>query len=236
MTEYERLAGASDFYKIDQLDLDRVVLRYRYGVMRPYLTGTTCLELGPADGEMTRLLLDDFGHVTSVDGARELLDMIPEHPRLTKVHSLFETFTPSGRFDTIVMDHVLEHVEAPGDLLRTAAGWLRPGGRMVVGVPNALSVHRLAAVKMGLLSSPYELNGRDLKVGHRRLYDPATFKGEIERAGLRVLHAGGVLLKPLAYDQMEASWTRQMIDAFLELGSEFPSMAAELYAVCAKEP
>jgi 2-polyprenyl-3-methyl-5-hydroxy-6-metoxy-1,4-benzoquinol methylase len=234
VTEYERLAGASDFYKTDQLDVDRIVLAYRYQAIRPYLTGTTCLELGPAEGEMTRLLLSDFGQVTAVDGALELLDMIPEHPRLTKVHSLFETFVPSVLFDTVVMDHVLEHVEGPGDLLRAASGWLRPEGRLIVGVPNALSIHRLAAVKMGLLSSPHDLNERDLRVGHRRVYDPAELKSEIERAGLHMIHSGGVLLKPLAYHQIAASWTRPMIDAFLELGCEFPGIAAELYAVCAR--
>jgi 2-polyprenyl-3-methyl-5-hydroxy-6-metoxy-1,4-benzoquinol methylase len=232
VTELQRLAGASDFYKAEQLDIDRIVLAYRYEAIRPHLTGAACLELGPADGEMTKFLLGDFAQVTAVDGAIELLDMIPDHPRLTKVHSLFETFVPSGLFDTVVMDHVLEHVEGPNDLLRAAAGWLHPDGRLIVGVPNALSIHRLAAVKMGLLASPYELNERDLRVGHRRLYDPAEFKSEIERAGLHIIHSGGVLLKPLAYHQMAASWTRPMIDAFLELGCEFPGLAAELYAVC----
>lgn len=234
MNEYERLADASDFYKSEELELDRIVLAYRYKVIRPHLTGTSCLELGPAEGGMTKFLLDDFDRVTSVDGARELLDLIPDHPRLTKVHSLFETYVPSGRFDAIVMDHVLEHVEHPGELLRTAAGWLSPNGRIAVGVPNALSIHRLAAVKMGLLSSPYELNQRDLRVGHRRVYDPPDFKREIERAGLRVIHSGSVLLKPLAYQQMADSWTRPMIDAFLELGCEFPDIAAELHAVCVR--
>jgi 2-polyprenyl-3-methyl-5-hydroxy-6-metoxy-1,4-benzoquinol methylase len=232
MTEYERLANASRFYQADQLDIDRVVLAYRYEMIRPFFIGPTCLELGPAEGEMTKLLLQNFSHVTAVDGAKELLDMIPEHPRLTKVHNLFETFVPFEPFHTVVMDHVLEHVEDPGDLLRAVSGWLRPNGRLVVGVPNALSIHRRAAVKMGLLSSPYELNERDLRLGHRRVYDPAQFKDEIERSGLHIIHSGGVLLKPLAYYQIAASWNPTMLAAFLELGCEFPDLAAELYAVC----
>lgn len=232
MTEYDRLAAASSFYTTDQLDVDRVVLAYRYEVIRPHLTGTVCLELGPADGQMTKLLLDDFSQVTAVDGAQALLDMIPEHPGLTKVHSLFEGFVPSEPFDTVVMDHVLEHVDDPGNLLRTATGWLGPGGRLAVGVPNALSIHRLAAVKMGLLHSPYELNERDLKLGHRRVYDRPKFHREIEGAGLEIVQSGGVLLKPLANHQIAASWTPAMVRAFLELGGEFPDMAAELYAIC----
>jgi SAM-dependent methyltransferase len=42
---------------------------------------------------------------------------------------------PSGTYDLVVLAHVLEHVAAPLDLVRTARGYLNPGGLMYVEVP-----------------------------------------------------------------------------------------------------
>ena len=67
------------------------------------------------------------------------------------------------------MTYILEHVEKPVALLSRAATWLAPGGRLLVDVPNGLSLHRMVGVKMGLLKEPCELNQRDLDLGHRHL-------------------------------------------------------------------
>lgn len=233
MSEYDRLARTSDWYKSEQLEIDRAVLAYRFQVLRPYLFGDSCLELGPAEGAMTRLLISRFEDLTIVDGALDLLNLIPDDNRVTKVHSLFENFRPRRRFDTVVMDHVLEHVENPDSLLKAVRGWLQPNGRLLVGVPNALSIHRLVGVKMGLIDSPYELNERDLRLGHRRIYDMSRLKLQVDEAGFKVLESGGVLLKPLAYHQLAVVWTPPMLHAFLRLGQEMPDSAAELYVICA---
>lgn len=42
----------------------------------------------------------------------------------------------TGRFDLITVSHVLEHLPAPGEALRTLAGLLGTGGRLVVLWPN----------------------------------------------------------------------------------------------------
>ena len=55
------------------------------------------------------------------------------------------------------MEHILEHVDNPIDIMIRAKEWLSDNGVMILGVPNALSIHRLVAVKMGLLKAPNEL-------------------------------------------------------------------------------
>lgn len=222
----------SSWYLQEQLDFDKRLIGFRYRTLKPYIQGPLGLELGPAEGEMTRFLVEDFEQLVTVDGSRELLAQIPDRPNLRKVHSLFEHYQPEQRFNTIVMEHILEHVDDPVGLLRRAASWLAPGGRILAGVPNGNSIHRLAAVKMGLLQHPCELNERDHTLGHQRVYTSATLRADIEAAGLAVSQSGGVYFKPLSNRQIQDHWSEGMIEGFYELGKDFPEHAAELYMVC----
>lgn len=230
-----RVESLSDWYIQEQLDFDRRLIRYRYQTLKPHLRGPRGLELGPAEGEMTQYLVNDFESLTIVDGSRELLAQIPERDNLSKVWSLFEDYQPERRVDTIIMEHILEHVDEPVALLSRAKYWLEPGGKLLLGVPNGHSIHRLAAVKMGLLSHPCELNQRDHSLGHRRVYTPESFRLDIENAGAQVEKMGGVFFKPLSNGQIEKHWTEEMIQGFFELGLDFPEFAAEIYAVCSVE-
>jgi 2-polyprenyl-3-methyl-5-hydroxy-6-metoxy-1,4-benzoquinol methylase len=232
MDEKKRLERASKFYLQDQLSIDRKLVLRRYRATKSYFRGKSALEMGPAEGLMTEKLLSDFESVTIVEGSRALLGAIPCHPRLRKIHSLFEEFSPQDQFDTIIMDHVLEHVEDPVRLLSLAGSWLVPNGIIIAGVPNANSLHRLAAVKMGLLKSTNQLNDRDISQGHRRVYSVDEFRNDFMSAGLTVIQKlGGVFLKPLSHSQIEETWTDPMIEAFFDLGEEFPDLAADIYIV-----
>ena len=111
--------------------------------------------------------------------------------------------------------HVLEHVQDPVDILRRAGRWLAPGGKILAAVPNALSLHRQAAVLMGLLPKVDALNEMDLRHGHRRVFDPDRFRDIFRQAGLGIEIFGGYWLKPLANSQLENQWTPPMIDACL---------------------
>lgn len=46
--------------------------------------------------------------------------------------------TPLGEFDCIVCSHVLEHLHAPQQVLWRLRACLKPGGRLVVALPNVL--------------------------------------------------------------------------------------------------
>jgi len=56
---------------------------------------------------------------------------------------LEEAGLAGGIADQVTLNHVLEHVEAPGALLKECRRILRPGGRLVIYTPNAESLgHR----------------------------------------------------------------------------------------------
>lgn len=230
--ESNRIERAAEWYAAEQLELDKRLLIRRYAASKPYFVGSSCLELGPAEGLMTARLVSDFSAVTVVDGSAVLLSQIPDRENLIKIHSLFEDFKPAAAFDTVIVDHVLEHVEHPVQLIRSALDWVAPGGRLIVGVPNANSIHRLAAVKLGMLRHQTSLNERDLALGHRRVYTSESLSSDLNSAGAEILHLGGVFLKVLSNRQLQNQWTPELIDAFMDLGTDYPEISAEIFAIC----
>jgi 2-polyprenyl-3-methyl-5-hydroxy-6-metoxy-1,4-benzoquinol methylase len=231
-SENERIESLSDWYLKEQLDFDKRLIRFRYETIKPRLVGPRGLELGPAEGEMTQFLINDFEQLTIVEGAADLLAQIPSENNLVKVHALFEEYQPEHLFNSIILEHILEHVDDPVGLLNRVKTWLSPSGKLFLGVPNGNSIHRLVAVKMGLLNEPCQLNSRDLALGHRRVYTPNTFRTDIENSGLKVVEMGGVYFKPLSNRQIQDHWSEEMIQGFYELGKDFSDHAAEIFAVC----
>src|SRR5262249_46359339 len=152
--------------------------------------------------------LESFERIVVVEGsptyAGKLRRRFADAGERVAVHcALFEEFETDQRFDTIVMAHILEHVDDPVLVMPRAKRWLAQGGRVLMVVRNAQSLHRLVAVKMGLLKRPDEFSERDLMLGHRRVYTPQWFHADIRSAGLEIVAAGGIFLKPLTNKQIE---------------------------------
>jgi len=232
--ELQNVNQLSNWYKDEQLSFDKKLIELRYRAIKSKFTGKVGLELGPAEGVMTQYIINDFEELTVVEASSKLLDSIPNYKNLYKVNSLFEEFSPVKKFDTIIMEHILEHVENPVDLIKRAKDWLSPNGKIFIGVPNGDSLHRLAGVKMGLLADKCSLNDRDRALGHRRVYTKDALKSDIEACELKILEFGGVFIKPVSNKQIDDHWTEEMINAFFELGKDFPELCAELFCVCTK--
>ena len=211
-------------------------IRYSFNIFLRHLQGESILELGPAEGVMTELL-SKLGRyqLTVVEGSKLFcLDLATRYPEVSVVNSLFEEFAPvpGQLFDNIVLGHVLEHVAEPIAILARARQWLRPKtGKILAAVPNARSLHRQAAVIMGLLSTEDALNEMDRHHGHRRVFNPESFRNAFRAAGLHVEIFGGYWLKPVSNGQIEAAWSPEMLDAFMALGERYPDIAGEIYVV-----
>jgi len=222
----------SNWYLNEQLTIDKRMVFERYKAIKGYFKGKVCLEMGPAEGLMTLLIVNDFEKLDIVDASKKLLDQIKGKTNIRKFCSYFEEFNPDIRYDTIIMDHVLEHIEKPIEVLKKVKNWLNTKGRLIIGVPNANSIHRLAAAKMGLLNSKYSLNERDKKLGHYRVYDFKELLNHIQGAGFSfIINKGGILLKPLSYSQMQEQWDENILQAFIDLGKDLPDYAAEIFLV-----
>jgi 2-polyprenyl-3-methyl-5-hydroxy-6-metoxy-1,4-benzoquinol methylase len=209
-----------------------LAIGYCFRILCRHLLGENLLEMGPAEGVMTELLATTGKSMTVVEGSALFCKGLQARfPQAQVINALFEDFEPTEQFDTIIMGHVLEHVQDPVDILLRARGWLKPGGLIFAAVPNAQSLHRQAAVIMGMLPKVDALNAMDLHHGHRRVFNPETFRLAFTQAGLQVDIFGGYWLKPLANDQIESHWDSAMIEAFMQLGERYPDIAGEIYIV-----
>jgi 2-polyprenyl-3-methyl-5-hydroxy-6-metoxy-1,4-benzoquinol methylase len=208
-------------------------IKYSFKIAQRHLAGDTILELGPAEGVMTELLAATGKKLTLVEGSTLFCDSLRRRfPRANVIHSLFEEFQSNELFDNIILGHVLEHVEDPVEILSRAKQWLKPEtGRLFGAVPNARSLHRQAAVIMGLLCQEDELNEMDYHHGHRRVFNPETFRNAFYQSGLKIELFGGYWIKPVSNKQMEDSWTTEMVEAFMVLGERYPDIAGEIYVV-----
>lgn len=92
-----------------------------------------------------------------------------------------------GRYDLVALLDVLEHVEDDVAALQSIARRLKPGGAILLTVPQY----------------PWMWSGHDIANHHHRRYVKATLKAAIKRAGLRValLSSFNSLLFPLAAAQ-----------------------------------
>ena len=87
---------------------------------------------------------------------------------------------------------------------------------------------------MGILDFEESMSEKDIKHGHRRVYNPETFRSEFIRAGFKIMRFGGYWLKLLSDSQIDREWTPEMVQASFELGERYPDIAAAIYVVAKK--
>ena len=223
-----------DSYVANYTDFNDWLIRQRYALLTRYFRGRSCLEFGPANGEGTAYLLEHFDRVVAVEGSQQAADNLEkrfDRSKLTVVCSYFERLDLPETFDTVVLAHILEHVDNPAEVLTVARRYVAPGGVMIVDVPNAMSLHRQIGVEMGLLGAVTDLNEGDLSIGHKRVYTPEAFRAEIEAAGLAIDRFGGVFIKVLSNAQSAATFDDKQLAALLEIGERYPEIAAEMYVI-----
>jgi methionine biosynthesis protein MetW len=145
--------------------------------------GGSALDLGCASGGLLALLRPRAGHLaglelsaTAARAAAEVADEVVqgalEDPDLP--------FAPDG-FDLVVLADVLEHLADPAAALRRAAGWCRPGGAVLVSVPNV--AHWSARLALARGRWPQEESGT-FDSSHLRWFTRASLAEALSGAGL----------------------------------------------------
>ncbi|MBF0498193.1 MAG: class I SAM-dependent methyltransferase [Deltaproteobacteria bacterium] len=207
--------------------------KFCYLAISRFFIGEHVLELGCDESPTTSILVRWSKRLTVVDRVDKLSPKISDDPLLLSlefIQSNWEDFYPESRFSDIVLTDGLEHVDEPVQILERMKKFLAPGGRIHVVVPNALSIHRLLGVNMGLLSSPYALNENDLYSGHKTVYDVTKLTSDVLKAGIATLTIEGIQLKPMSDTQL-SQFPAEYLEALNQLSYLFPTHCAEIY-VC----
>ena len=209
-----------------------MTIEYCYEIYKRFLKEGNVLELGPAEGLMTGQLAKKVQDITVVEGSEVFCKQLEsKFPGIKVINSLFEDYKPSQKFSNILLGHVLEHVNEPVEILKLVKQWLERDGVVLAAVPNSRSLHRQASVIMGLQPSEDSMSELDYHHGHRRIYNPESFRSDFIKAGFQVLNFGGYWLKPVSNSQLNTSWTKEMLLAFMKLSERYPDIAAEIYVV-----
>lgn len=185
------------------------------------------LEMGYGTGLVTGELVARDVPIEVLEGAPKLCAVArATHPGLVVHEALFETFAPATPYDAVLALHIAEHVDDPVALFGLVHGWLAPGGAIVVMVPNARSLHRRLAVRMGLQEHLDSLSERDHLVGHQRVYDLAGLRADLAVAGFTVQEEFGYQLKTVPNGMM-GDWPTELHAALVDIS---PELAPDLLA------
>lgn len=187
------------------------------------------LELGIGHGYTSNLFAQYFSHYSVIDGSASVIARFrTQYPSSAAkiVHSFFEEYETTEKFDVIVMGFVLEHVDNPQHILRQFREYLGPGGRCYVAVPNAESLHRRFGHAAGLLPDLMALSASDRAFGHVRQYTAASLSKELDECGYRVVAREGIFLKPFTAGQIASlNLGAEILDSMCKVGIGYPELS-----------
>jgi 2-polyprenyl-3-methyl-5-hydroxy-6-metoxy-1,4-benzoquinol methylase len=221
-------AYAETYYLNDEIaDVDIEELGQRLSLDRTLQTiagARRVLEMGYGTGLITGELLARGVPIEVLEGSPKLCEVARTRHGAAGllVHgALFEEFAPPEPYEAVLAMHIAEHVDDPVALFEMVHHWLSPGGAIVVVVPNAESLHRRLAVRMGLQEHLNDLSPRDHLVGHQRVYDLDRLRADLAQAGFTAREEFGYQLKTVP-NSMMAEWPEELVAALVEISEEIP--------------
>ncbi len=147
--------------------------KYQYDLIQEHI-GNDILEIGSGDRSFTKQIVNNktgIKRIISIEPSSTLMEVydkkysLPDYVKLTN-DNLFD-LTPSsyGLFDTIILIHVLEHVEEDKKAISHLYPLLKPGGKILIQVPALQFLYSI----------------HDSMLGHFRRYNKKNFKKMVDQ-------------------------------------------------------
>ena len=171
--------------------------------------GRRLLDVGAADGLLSRQLTERGWRVTAIEGDPALAQAGARHcGRMITVNLDREIPVGEGPFDVIVYGDVLEHLVDPLRVLVELDRSLGPGGFVIISVPNVAHLW----IRLLLLVGRFDYLDRGiLDHSHLRFFTERSLRAMLADAGLSVERFSATPA-PL-YQILPASWHRRWVAA-----------------------
>lgn len=164
------------------------------------------LDVGCGDGLFLKVARDAGWSVDGIEfspeGARRSSHRLG---RPVAVGDLAAASGLRGPFDVVSLWHVLEHLVSPSSMLEAARLRLRPGGLLVVAVPNLDNLPMRAAYRLAR-GRPLPLYEQEAREPHLSHFSPRTLRDFLERRGFEEME--------LCADLCALTKAKRAIDAF----------------------
>lgn len=134
------------------------------------------LDVGCGTGEFLARAQAHGATVTGVEPIEDAAHFARERGLNVLTATLEDSDLPERSFDVVSALHVLEHLTDSVGFLGTLARWARPGGHVLIEVPNYDSMMRRRRLANWTGLRPLE---------HIVHFTPTTLRGAFERAGLQ---------------------------------------------------
>jgi 2-polyprenyl-3-methyl-5-hydroxy-6-metoxy-1,4-benzoquinol methylase len=117
-----------------------VVLKDRMRFLRGVPPHASVLEVGAGDGRFLAALARAGFSVRGIEPSEARAVAARQRGLPIDFVAVEEAEVPAGSLHAVVLWHVLEHLGDPAGVLGRVRPWLRPGGRLIVAVPNLASL------------------------------------------------------------------------------------------------
>jgi 2-polyprenyl-3-methyl-5-hydroxy-6-metoxy-1,4-benzoquinol methylase len=171
--------------------------------------GRRLLDVGAADGLLSRVLSDAGWRVTGIEADPALADAGRAYCERMVVSDLDRDLPDfDAPFDAIVYGDVLEHLIDPLRTLQGLNRWLAPRGRVVISVPNVAHL----VIRLSLLVGRFDYFDRGiLDRTHLRFFTDRSLRRLLGAAGLVIVRRTATAV-PL-YQVAPPAWHGRLLAA-----------------------
>jgi 2-polyprenyl-3-methyl-5-hydroxy-6-metoxy-1,4-benzoquinol methylase len=196
------------------------------------------LDIGCGTGSVTIIANRDKNNlVLAIEPDKSRVEVAASRGIDASCGFLTEKFVAAkGPFDVVMLSDVLEHVASPDDILKLAVSGLKPGGIILLSVPNVAHW----SMRLNLLLGRFNYTETGLcDATHLRWFTKRTIQALILKQGFKILafrYTAGVTLPVYRSQCFRIIPHRLLTTLIRNLTKFFPKMFACQFVVKARKP